>query len=134
MNLAGSHLNLVFAWVWILAGFLSGMVLGLRFHDDNWLGGYGSFKRRMHRLAHISFFGLGAVNLFFHLTVKGEAMGAAGSWASMWPRWPCPAMISGAAASLMAPARRTVSWKVDSAPNSGIVAKLATLWIFARRR
>ena len=83
MNLAGSYLNLVFAWVWILAGFLSGMVLGLRFHDDNWLGGYGSFKRRMHRLAHISFFGLGAVNLFFHLTVKGEAMGAAGSWASI---------------------------------------------------
>jgi hypothetical protein len=82
MNLAGSHLNLVFAWLWILGGFLTGMVLGLKFHNDNWLGGYGSFKRRMHRLAHISFFGLGAVNLFFYLTVKDTALGALGSWAS----------------------------------------------------
>ena len=83
MNLAGSHLNLVFAWVWILAGFLSGMLLGLKFHDDNWLGGYSSFKRRMYRLAHISFFGLGAVNLFFYLTVKDLALGGPGNWASL---------------------------------------------------
>lgn len=83
MNLAGSQLNVVFAWVWILAGFLSGMALGLKFHDENWLGGYASFKRRMYRLAHISFFGLGAVNLFFHLTLKDAAMGALGSWASI---------------------------------------------------
>jgi hypothetical protein len=83
MNLAGSHLNLVFAWAWMLGGFLSGMVLGLKFHDENWMGGYGSFKRRMHRLAHISFFGLGAVNLFFYLTLKDVAAGSAGNWASL---------------------------------------------------
>jgi len=83
MNLAGSQLNLVFAWIWILAGFLSGMVLGLKFHDENWMGGYASFKRRMHRLAHISFFGLGAINLFFHLTLKDAAAGPYGSWASI---------------------------------------------------
>ena len=83
MKLAGSQLNLVFAWVWILAGFLSGMALGLKFHDENWLGGYASFKRRMYRLAHISFFGLGAVNLFFHLTLKDTPMGAFGTSASM---------------------------------------------------
>ncbi|MGA2245729.1 MAG: hypothetical protein ABSH48_12075 [Verrucomicrobiota bacterium] len=49
---------------------MSGLGLGLFFHRENWLGGYGSFKRRMYRLAHISFFGLGAVNLLFWLTLS----------------------------------------------------------------
>jgi len=64
------HFNLTLAWLWILLGFVSGMVLGLFFHQENWLGGYASLKRRMYRLGHISFFGLGAVNLLFWLTVK----------------------------------------------------------------
>ena len=64
------HVNLVLAWVWILLGFLSGSVLGLFFHRENWLGGYASFKRRLYRLAHISFFGLGVVNLLSVLTVQ----------------------------------------------------------------
>jgi hypothetical protein len=58
------------AWLWMLFGFVSGMVLGLFFRGENWLGGYASFKRRMYRLGHISFFGLGAVNLLFWLTVQ----------------------------------------------------------------
>lgn len=62
--------NLLFAWLWILFGFLSGMVLGMFFHGEHWLGGYGSFQRRMYRLGHISFFGLGVVNLLFWLTMK----------------------------------------------------------------
>ncbi|HMP84237.1 MAG TPA: hypothetical protein PKA41_16185, partial [Verrucomicrobiota bacterium] len=58
---------------------------GMFFHRDNWLGGYGSLKRRMYRLGHIAFFGLGAVNLMFWLTVKiaglsGTLAGIA-SWA-----------------------------------------------------
>ena len=64
------QLNLLLAWLWILLGFASGMVLGMFFHRENWLGGYTSLPRRMYRLAHISFFGLGAVNLLFWLTVK----------------------------------------------------------------
>jgi hypothetical protein len=64
------QLNLIVAWLWILLGFVSGLVLGLFFHRENWLGGYASFKRRMYRLGHISFFGLGAVNLLFWLSVK----------------------------------------------------------------
>jgi hypothetical protein len=63
-------MNLVFAWVWILAGFLSGMALGLGFQREDWLGGYSSLPRRMLRLGHISFFGLGGVNLMFYLTVR----------------------------------------------------------------
>jgi hypothetical protein len=61
--------NLVLAWLWILLGFLSGLVLGLFFHRENWLGGYSSLKRRLYRLGHISLFGLGVVNLLFYLTV-----------------------------------------------------------------
>jgi len=74
--------NLLAAWVGILLGFLSGLVLGLCFHRENWLGGYGSIKRRLYRLAHISLFGLGAVNLFFYLTARTLAPGAALTLAS----------------------------------------------------
>jgi hypothetical protein len=77
--------NLVLAWLWILFGFACGMVLGLFFHRENWLGGYASFKRRMYRLAHISFFGLGAVNLLFWLTMKtlrcDDSLAGIASWA-----------------------------------------------------
>jgi hypothetical protein len=62
------HANLLCAWIGILLGFLSGLVFGLFFHRENWLGGYGSFKRRMYRLGHISFFGLAIVNFMFFLT------------------------------------------------------------------
>ncbi len=79
------QINLLVAWVWILLGFASGTVMGLFFHRDDWMGGYGSFKRRLYRLAHISFFGLGAVNLGFYFTVRAAGSGAAivpvASWA-----------------------------------------------------
>jgi hypothetical protein len=69
-----SNPNLILAWLWILLGFVSGMALGMFFHGENWLGGYASFKRRMYRLGHISFFGLGAVNLLFCLTVQNFSL------------------------------------------------------------
>jgi hypothetical protein len=51
------------------------MALGMFFHREDWLGGYGSLRRRMYRLAHISLFGLGAVNLLFYLTAQRFAPG-----------------------------------------------------------
>ena len=69
-----TYSNLILGWLWILLGFTSGMVLGMFFHGENWLGGYTSFKRRMYRLGHISFFGLGAVNLLFCLTVQNFSL------------------------------------------------------------
>jgi len=69
-----SNPNLILAWLCILLGFVSGMVLGMFFHGETWLGGYGSLKRRMYRLGHISFFGLGAVNLLFCLTVQNFSL------------------------------------------------------------
>jgi hypothetical protein len=70
-----AYSNLILAWVWILLGFLSGLILGLFFRREDWLGGYSSFKRRMYRLGHISFFGLGTVNLLFYLTVRDHPFG-----------------------------------------------------------
>ena len=54
---------LVTGWSGMLAGVVSGAALGLFFHKENWMGGYASFRRRLARLGHISFFGLGFLNL-----------------------------------------------------------------------
>jgi hypothetical protein len=63
------EINFLVAWVAILIGLFTGTVLGLFFHDESWLGGYGSWRRRMVRLGHISFFGTGFLNLAFILSV-----------------------------------------------------------------
>ena len=76
------QINLLAAWVGILLGFLSGLALGLGFHREDWLGGYGSFTRRLYRLGHISFFGLGTVNFFFYFTARALPAGTMLSLAS----------------------------------------------------
>ena len=60
--------NLYAVWIGFLAGCISGAVPGLFFYQVDWLGGYASWKRRMVRLAHISFFGLAFINLAFVLS------------------------------------------------------------------
>ena len=67
MDIAG--LNIFVGWLAMLLGAVSGAALGLFFHRDTWAGGYGSFRRRMLRLGHISFFGIGFLNLLFGLTL-----------------------------------------------------------------
>ena len=52
----------------VLGGIASGAIVGLFFHADEWMGGYSSYRGRLIRLAHISFFGLGFLNLFFGLS------------------------------------------------------------------
>lgn len=61
--------NLLAGWIGMAGGVLSGSMIGLFFHRDEWLGGYGSFPRRMLRLGHIAFFGLGFLNLLFALSL-----------------------------------------------------------------
>lgn len=61
----------------MLAGVVVGAVIGLFFHDDQWLGGYGSFRRRMVRLGHVSLFGLGILNLLFALSAPALRVQAA---------------------------------------------------------
>ena len=68
----------------MLAGALSGAAIGLFFHDEGWMGGYGSFRRRLTRLGHVSFFGLGFVNLLFAFTHHLAAMPPVWGWAAAW--------------------------------------------------
>ncbi|MEI7902155.1 MAG: hypothetical protein WCK89_18020 [bacterium] len=69
-------INIQVAWAGFLLGCVAGAVTGLFFHNSDWLGGYASWQRRMIRLAHIAFFGIGFINLSFALTAKALGMDA----------------------------------------------------------
>jgi len=62
------ELNHFAAWLGVLLGMISGAVIGLAFANDHWLGGYGSWPRRLVRLGHISFFGVALVNFAYALS------------------------------------------------------------------
>jgi radical SAM superfamily enzyme YgiQ (UPF0313 family) len=79
-----SDVNAIAGWAGVLAGGVSGVLIGLFFHDEHWLGGYGSWRRRMLRLGHIAFFGIGILNVLYAVTVAKlgwEVRWPAGSWA-----------------------------------------------------
>lgn len=60
--------NILAAWVGFALGSVSGAIPGLFFYRFQWLGGYTSWPRRLIRLGHISFFGIGFLNLGLGLT------------------------------------------------------------------
>jgi hypothetical protein len=62
-------INFYAAWVGIFLGFIAGAVIGIFFHDENWMGGYSSWRRRMVRLGHISFFGIALINLTYSVSL-----------------------------------------------------------------
>jgi len=62
-----THL-IAFAWAWFVAGLASGVVLGLGFWRNDYLGGYDAWPRRLTRLGHIAFFGTGLLCLAMGLT------------------------------------------------------------------
>ncbi|MFC1664966.1 hypothetical protein ACFL17_04970 [Pseudomonadota bacterium] len=68
------HLHFMVGWGCMLFGALSGAVMGLFFHRDDWVGGYSSFRRRLLRLGHMAFFGLGFLNLLFGITLQGISL------------------------------------------------------------
>ena len=71
-------------WLGMLGGVLSGALIGLFFLKPNWMGGYGSQPRRLVRLGHISFFGIGLINLFYALSLTPlEVPVQAGRWGSL---------------------------------------------------
>lgn len=72
-------LNILAAWLGILCGVLTGIVSGLLFHREDWLGGYGSWRRRLMRLGHVSFFGIAFLNLAFAWTASRPG------WLLPWP-------------------------------------------------
>ncbi len=58
-------LNEAFAWVWICLGIVSGAWIGLGFKNEDHMGGYAGWRRRMLRLGHIAFFGTAILNILF---------------------------------------------------------------------
>ncbi|MBW3627700.1 MAG: hypothetical protein KY464_00250 [Gemmatimonadetes bacterium] len=68
--------NLLAGWIGMLGGVASGAIIGLYFHREDWMEGYASFRRRMTRLGHISFFGLGFLNMMFAVTTMVVALPA----------------------------------------------------------
>jgi hypothetical protein len=84
MNPYPFQINLTLAWLGMALAFASGSVLGLKFHREDWLGGYGSFRRRLYRLGHISFFGLAVVNLMFYFTSRLPALEGASLAVASW--------------------------------------------------
>jgi len=68
--MATELLNLYAAWIGFLLGMISGAIVGLAFHHEQFLGGYGTWPRRLLRLGHIALFGLALINLAFFLTVR----------------------------------------------------------------
>ncbi len=63
-----TSVNLTVGWVAVLVGLVSGAAIGTFFHREAWMGGYGSWKRRMIRLTHISLVGTGLLNVAFALS------------------------------------------------------------------
>jgi hypothetical protein len=63
-------LNLWTGWIAFIVGIIAGAISGLRLHKEDFLGGYSSWRRRLVRLAHISLFGLGLINIAFALTAR----------------------------------------------------------------
>lgn len=76
-------INIYAAWIGFLLGCIAGAIPGLFFHRENWLGGYSSWNRRMIRLGHIAFWGIGFLNLSFGLTVHALEVTSGISTASL---------------------------------------------------
>lgn len=76
-------------WIGICVGCVAGALQGLFFHNENWLGGYNSWTRRMLRLGHISLVGLGLLNLAFALSMT--ALGI-----TVGTLWPSRLLLAGA--------------------------------------
>jgi hypothetical protein len=61
-------MNWYFGWSLILAAFVTGAIIGLYFHRDDFLGGYALFRRRILRLGHIALAALGMINVLYSLS------------------------------------------------------------------
>jgi hypothetical protein len=67
-------MNWYVGWSLILSAFVSGAIIGLFFHKEEFMGGYSSFRRRLTRLGHIAQAALGMLNVLFAVstpTVEG---------------------------------------------------------------
>jgi hypothetical protein len=97
--------NLWVGWLAILVGLLAGAGIGLFFHDETWLGGYASWRRRMLRLAHVALVGTGLLNIAFGL------LPARGGSSPFGPR--CASVLFAAGAVAMPLACLLSAWRKE---------------------
>jgi hypothetical protein len=76
-------MNWYFGWCLILTAFITGAILGLFFHRDDFLGGYASFRRRIVRLGHIAMAALGMINVLYALSFPAPNASLEGQIASI---------------------------------------------------
>ena len=69
-----NHLNLALGWALMLLGLISGGLLGLFFHREDFLGSYAAWPRRLLRLGHIAFMALGMLNVIYALCPHATGM------------------------------------------------------------
>ncbi len=72
--------NRLVGWTSMALGAATGLILGLWSFNGpvavpNWLGGYAETSRRLARLGHIAFFGLGIINLLLAHELPRFALG-----------------------------------------------------------
>ena len=75
--------NRQIGWLCTVLGALTGLVMGLWSFDGpvptpGWLGEYGTTARRLARLGHIAFFGLGILNVLLAYELSLSALGPQG--------------------------------------------------------
>ena len=64
----GHLANWYIGWWMLLAAFAEGAVVGLFFQREEFMGGYGSWRRRVMRLGLVALAGLGMLNLVFGIS------------------------------------------------------------------
>jgi uncharacterized membrane protein len=118
-------INITAAWIGFLLGCISGAVPGLFFYGYDWLGGYTSWPRRLIRLAHISFFGIGFLNLGLGLT--GNVLGVESPIASILMLGGAIAMPTVCYASAFRPAFRHLFFIPAGSVTAAIVLFIASV-------
>jgi hypothetical protein len=122
-NCGVAQWNYFFGWLWVFAGLLAGAIIGLFFHDERWLGGYASWRRRMLRLGHIAFVGTGLLNLAFAFSLDRLSSGAI-------PRLVSPLLVFGGVAMplvCLLAAWRSAWRRVFFVPVTALVAAVALI-------
>lgn len=76
-------MNRTIGWISLAVGVATGLVMGLWSFDGPmttpaWLGEYGDTSRRLARLGHIAFIGLGSINILLAHELPHSALGARG--------------------------------------------------------
>jgi len=74
-------MNRTIGWISLAVGVATGLVMGLWSFDGPmttpaWLGEYGDTSRRLARLGHIAFIGLGLINILLAHELPRSALGA----------------------------------------------------------